>query len=81
VGYSFDKHRTQSRAGNLFVYAGLGFFKGMTPTKTIPELVSSMKELKSTEPGKLELLHLNNSKQQDNIIFGSQIGSQIMEVP
>ena len=39
VGYSFDKHRTSSRIGNLAVYGALGVVKQASNTKTIDELI------------------------------------------
>ena len=41
VGYSFDKHRANSRVGNLIVYGALGVIKGGSKTKSIDELVES----------------------------------------
>lgn len=38
IGYSFDRHRTTSRIGNLAMYGVLGFVKSMTKTKNLDEL-------------------------------------------
>lgn len=35
IGYSFDKHRTKTRFGNLFMYACMGMVKTMTKTKSL----------------------------------------------
>ena len=42
VGYSFDKHRTSSRVGNLMVYSAMGLIKGASKTKSVKELVETM---------------------------------------
>ena len=42
IGYSFDKHRTNSRLGNLFVYASMGIVKTASKTKTLNQLVEKM---------------------------------------
>jgi len=43
VGYSFDKHRTTSRLGNLTVYGLLGLAKGLTKTQNLHDLVTEFK--------------------------------------
>lgn len=42
IGYSFDKHRTKSRVGNLMVYGTMGVLRAATKTKTVQELVEKM---------------------------------------
>ncbi len=37
-------HRTTSRVGNLVVYGGLGFAKGLTKTKSLEELLEDFTE-------------------------------------
>jgi hypothetical protein len=44
VGYSFDRHRTSTRIGNLAVYGMVGLVKSFTKTKTVSELSLSFKD-------------------------------------
>ena len=41
VGYSFDRHRANSKCGNLIVYGAIGIAKSLTRTKTVDELIES----------------------------------------
>ncbi len=44
IGYSFDRHRTSTRMGNLAMYGMLGLVKSFTKTKSIGQLAVGFKD-------------------------------------
>lgn len=56
VGYSFDRHRTTTRIGNLAMYGMVGLAKSFTKTRTVGELTASFRDtVREGERGSLEV--------------------------